>query len=80
MKQNKKTKYTNHPIGKIKVIRDSLPLPDELALKEDTIKVTLVLSKSSVDYFKNLAEQKGTRYQKMIRLLLDKYADRFSLK
>jgi predicted DNA binding CopG/RHH family protein len=74
MKNRKKIKYTNEPIGKVKVIADFLPSPDQLTLKEETVKVTLSLSKSSVDYFKSLAEKKHTKYQKMIRILLDKYA------
>ncbi len=78
-KQKKvKIKYTNQPIGKIKIVADFLPPPDELVLKEESIKVTLLLSKSSVDFFKYLAEQKHTRYQKMIRTLLDKYASHFN--
>jgi len=78
MKKQKKVKYTNEPIGKIKVVNDFLPSPDELVLKEESVKVTLMLSKSSVDFFKHLAEQKHTQYQKMIRVLLDKYASHFN--
>ncbi len=74
MKNRKKIKYTNESVGKVKVIADFLPSPDELVLKEETVKVTLSLSKSSVEYFKNLAAKKHTQYQKMIRTLLDKYA------
>jgi predicted DNA binding CopG/RHH family protein len=75
--KHRKVKYTNEPIGKIKIVKDFLPPPDELVLKEDTIKVTLALSKSSVDFFKDLAHKKHTQYQKMIRVLLDKYAAHF---
>jgi len=74
MKTHKKQKYTNLKIGKIKIINDFLPPPEDLIMKEETIKVTLSLSKSSVEYFKNLAQKKHTQYQKMIRILLDKYA------
>jgi predicted DNA binding CopG/RHH family protein len=74
MKTHKKQKYTNAKIGKVKIINDFLPPPEDLVMKEETIKVTLSLSKSSVDYFKDLAEKKHTQYQKMIRILLDKYA------
>ena len=78
MKQRKKIKYTDEHIGKIKIIPDFLPSPDELAPKEETVKVTLFLSRFSVDFFKHLAEKKHTRYQKMIRILLDMYASHFS--
>lgn len=77
MKKPKKPKYTNEPIGKIKIVTDFLPSPDELILKEETVKVTLSLSKASVDYFKDLAVKKHTQYQKMIRILLDKYASHY---
>jgi predicted DNA binding CopG/RHH family protein len=73
----KKTKYTDGPIGKIKVIDDFLPSPDQLAFKEDTVKITLSLKKSSVDFFKSEAEKNHTQYQKMIRELLDIYASRY---
>lgn len=68
-----KIKYTNEPLGKVKVIPDFLPSPEELALKDETIKVTIALSKSSVEYFKNEAKKYNTQYQKMIRRLLDEY-------
>lgn len=73
----KEKKYTNEPIGKIKIINDFLPAPHELILKEDTIKVTLMLSKESIDYFKREAEKHNAHYQVMIRSLLDKYAHHY---
>lgn len=68
-----KTKYSDEPIGKVEVIKDFLPSPDELAFKEDTVKVTIALSKSSVEFFKREAEKRDTKYQLMIRRLLDAY-------
>jgi len=35
--------------------------------------VTIALSKTSVDFFKNEAKKYNTQYQKMIRRLLDEY-------
>ena len=69
-----KIKYTDEPIGKVKVISDFLPSPEELALKDETIKITIALSKASVEFFKNEAKKYNTPYQKMIRRLLDEYA------
>lgn len=74
----KKIKYTDEKIGKIKIIKDFLPKPEELILKEKNIKVTLNLSKSSVDYFKKIAVKHGSQYQKVIRNLLDKYTAHYS--
>jgi len=74
----KKIKYTNEHIGKIEVVRDFLPPPDELVIKENNVKVTLNLSKSSIEFFKQVARKNGRQYQKVIRNLLDQYASRFS--
>ena len=69
-----KAEYTAEPMGRVKVIPDFLPSPEELALKDETVKVTIALSKTSVDFFKNEAKKHNTQYQKMIRRLLDEYA------
>ncbi|MDZ7581492.1 MAG: CopG family transcriptional regulator [Deltaproteobacteria bacterium] len=69
----RKIKYTDEPIGKVKVISDFLPSPEELVLKDETVKVTIALSKVSVEFFKNEAKKYNTQYQKMIRRLLDEY-------
>jgi predicted DNA binding CopG/RHH family protein len=68
-----KMKYTDESMGKVRVISDFLPSPEELALKDETVKVTISLSKASVDFFKNEAKKYNTQYQKMIRRLLDEY-------
>ena len=44
--------------------------------KEDSVKVTITLSKSSVNFFKKAAKKNHTQYQKMIRSLLDHYTAR----
>jgi len=69
----KKIKYTNEPMGKVRVVADFLPSPEELVLKDETVKVTISLSKASVDFFKEEAKKHHTQYQKMIRRLLDEY-------
>ena len=70
----KKIKYTDEPMVNVRVVSDFLPSPEELALKDETIKVTIALSKASVDFFKKEAQKHNTQYQKMIRRLLDEYA------
>ena len=37
--------YTDEPLGDLKVIDDLLPPPEQLAFKEETVKVTISLSK-----------------------------------
>ena len=69
----KKIKYSNEPRGDLQIIDDFLPSPEELIFKEDNVKITIALSKSSVDFFKREARKHQTQYQKMIRRLLDVY-------
>jgi predicted DNA binding CopG/RHH family protein len=59
----------------VKVIKDFLPSPLELVFREDSVKVTISLSKKSVDFFKTEADRHHTQYQRMIRNLLDAYVD-----
>ncbi len=73
-----KIKYTNEPIGDVKVVKDLLPPPAQLAFREEGIKVTLALSKKSVDFFKAEAAKHHTQYQRMIRRLVDVYVDGYA--
>jgi len=66
------------PIGKLKMIEDFLPSPEELIEAEETKKITIALSKRSVEFFKRLAERHNTKYQPLIRKLLEKYVDKYS--
>lgn len=74
----KRIKYSNEKIGDILIVQDFLPKPEDLAFKEDTVKVTLNLSKSSIEFFKGIARKHGSQYQKVIRNLLDKYTSHYS--
>ncbi|MBL7129622.1 MAG: CopG family transcriptional regulator [Ignavibacteria bacterium] len=74
----KKIKYSNEKIGEIVMVKDFLPKPEDLVFKEDTIKVTLNLSKSSIEFFKEIAQRHGSQYQKLIRNLLDRYTSHYS--
>ncbi len=72
---NAKIKYTDEPLGKTRVVTDFLPSPSELAFREEGVKVTLALSKKSLEFFKAEASKHNTQYQRMIRRLLDAYVD-----
>ncbi len=67
-------KYTEEPMGELKIIKDFLPTPDQLVLKEENVKITISLKKSSVAFFKEQAKKHKTSYQKMIREVVDWYA------
>ena len=69
-------KYSSEPFGRVEVIEDFLPPPEQLVLRDDGVKITISLSKRSVDFFKRHAARSKVPYQKMIRSLLDTYAKR----
>ena len=73
----KKTGYTNEPMGETKVVKDFLPPPEKLVLKESNVKITISLSKASVDFFKKEAKKHSTSYQKMIRRVIDVYTEQY---
>ena len=68
----------DRPIGNMTRIDDFLPPPEKLVIPEDTVKITIFLSKSSVEFFKHYAQRHHIKYQKMIRQLLDRYAKLYS--
>ena len=73
-----KIRYTDEPLGDPKVIADFLPAPSDLVIRDEGVKITLALSKRSVDFFKEEAAKHNTQYQRMIRRLLDAYAEHHS--
>ncbi len=74
----KKTFNQDMPIGKLTKIKDFLPPPAKLAIPEETTKITISLRKSSIEFFKSQAERYRTKYQRMIRELIDRYATQYS--
>lgn len=69
--------YTDGEIDEVRVINDFLPPPSELAFRDETVKVTIALSKRSIEFFKREAAKHDVPYQKMIRRLVDEYVGRF---
>ena len=74
----KKVTNQNMPIGKLTKVKDFLPPPHDLIVPQETVKVTIALKKASVEFFKYEAEKHHTKYQRMIRELLDRYATQYS--
>ena len=71
-------KYTDEPLGNLRVVPNFLPRPEDLVFRDEGVKVTISLSKRSVEFFKNEARRHNTQYQRMIRRLLDAYAEHHS--
>lgn len=72
---SEKIRYTDEPLGKLRIVPDFLPRPEDLVFRDEGVKVTIALSKRSVDFFKAEARKHHTQYQRMIRRLLDAYAE-----
>ena len=66
------------PVGKLTKVEDFLPPPSKLVVPEPTVKITIALRASSVEFFKHQARRHHTKYQKMIRELIDRYALQYS--
>jgi len=76
MKKNQKNNK-NEPIGKLRFIKDFLPSPKELAKFDQKIKITIELDEQTVLFFKKEANLYNTKYQKMMREVLNYYAKQF---
>ncbi|MSQ49062.1 MAG: CopG family transcriptional regulator [Betaproteobacteria bacterium] len=73
---SEKIRYSDEPLGDLRVVPDFLPRPEDLVFRDqEGVKVTIALSKRSVEFFKSEARRHNTQYQRMIRRLLDAYAE-----
>ena len=72
----KKITYSDEKLKLGERVVDFLPPPSELVMKQDTIKVTLELTRESVEFFKQEAKKNNIPYQRMLRGLVDEYAKR----
>jgi len=69
-------KTSKGEIGRVRIVEDFLPPPHRLVLHEENVKVTLSLSQRSVTFFKRAALKRRVPYQRMIRALVDAYAEK----
>ena len=74
----KKIEYTDENIEIGERVLDFLPSPAELARNEETAKITINLKRASIEFFKSEAKKSGIPYQKLIRKVVDLYANRHS--
>ncbi|MDO9412029.1 MAG: hypothetical protein Q7T81_05580 [Pseudolabrys sp.] len=73
---SKTVDYSEGDIGRVRVVDDFLPSPDALVAREENVKVTIELSRRSVEFFKRAAKARRVPYQRMIRALVDAYAEK----
>jgi hypothetical protein len=70
---SRRIRYSDEPLGDLRVVPDFLPPPAALAFRDPGTKITISLSRRSVEFFKDEARKHRTQYQRMIRSLLDAY-------
>jgi len=69
----------NEPVGKLKVVKDFLPSPEDLFPADELAKITIALDQETIQFFKKKADKLGLKYQRMIREVLKSYAQRYNL-
>ena len=68
------------PVGKLKLVQDFLPPPEELAKAKVIVKVTIGLDLATVRFFQDEARKHKTKYQRMIREVLNNYTSHYKTK
>lgn len=71
---SKKITYTDEPLQFGERVADFLPPPDQLVKRDETVKITLEVTRESLEFFKEKAQQEHVPYQRMLRGLIDSYA------
>jgi len=59
-----KIKHTEEPMGELKVIKDFLPPPDQLVLKEENVKITISLKNQVLNFLKKRRKNTALRIRK----------------
>jgi len=62
------------PQGKLTRVADFLPPPSEMIFSSPKRRITIELTSNTVHFFKAQARKHHTKYQTMIRQILDRYA------
>jgi hypothetical protein len=73
----KRIRYGDEPMD-LRVVPDFLPPPEELRLKQSRVKVTLEVSRESLDFYKAQSGRDPEGHLRMMQQLLDIYASRHS--
>ena len=74
----RKIKYTDESFENFKRVKDFLPPPEKLVMKQKDVQLTLSLNETSVNFFKKIARKQGTSSVAMIRNLIDSYVQHYT--
>ena len=84
MKKRKKFKEEDDfqdddmPIGKLTEVPDFLPPPHELAKARTLVTITIALDLETLKFFQKQAQKHGSKYQRMIREVLNRYVKHYN--
>lgn len=70
----KKITYTDEILHLGERVRDLLPAPAQLVKRQSNVKITLEVTPESLAFFKKHAKRAHVPYQRMMRALIDTYA------
>lgn len=73
----KKIKYSNEPLGKIKIIKDFLPKPEALVFREEIVEIKVPLSRRSADFFQKHSKKQHVPVEQLLSALADSYAEKY---
>ena len=65
--------WQNVPLGKMDRVVKGLPPPSGLDLQEKKVLISLYLNQSTIRFFKKEANRHGTKYQRLMRAVLERY-------
>ncbi len=75
--EDKQDKIVEGTFGRIREVEDFLPPPEALIFKDDsTERITITLTRDTVNFFRQKGQELDAPYQRMIRNLLDEYVHR----
>lgn len=77
MKKRKTKVDSDMPVGKLTQVKDFLPPPSELAKAKRLVRITIALDWDSLQFFQSEAKKNKTKYQRMIREVLDRYVSNY---
>ena len=72
----KRVQYTDEPM-QMRLIKDFLTSPEELVTKGKRVKVSVEISQSSLDFFRQQVGRSKMQAKNMIGTLLDVYATQY---
>lgn len=69
----RRTVSADEPQGRLRAVRDELPLPQDLVPHEDSIPVTVSLSREAAEFYRVEAAKSGLSLHRFLRRMLESW-------